>query len=124
MNRNPDRIAATGVAALHTVIIIGPVYPYRAGIAYCTTRLAEELGAGVISYKRQYPRALYPGTSDVDESLRDRTPAGARFLLDILNPVTWIRTGLLLRRERPEAVILVWWVWVWALPYLTLLAML
>ena len=26
---------------------------------------------------------------------------------------------LLLRRERPGAVILVWWVWVWGLPYLT-----
>ena len=25
------------------VAIVGPVYPYRAGIAYCTTRLAEEL---------------------------------------------------------------------------------
>ncbi|HUP62064.1 MAG TPA: glycosyltransferase [Thermoanaerobaculia bacterium] len=106
------------------VTIIGPVYPYRAGIAYCTTRLAEELGADVVSYKRQYPRALYPGTSDIDESLRDRTPEGARFLLDIVDPITWIRTALLLRRERPDAVILVWWVWVWALPYLTVLALL
>ena len=32
-------------------IIIGPVPPYRAGIAYCTMRLAEEMKAEVISYK-------------------------------------------------------------------------
>src|SRR5688572_4682098 len=109
--------------AMRTVII-GPVYPYRAGIAYCTTRLAEELKANVISFKRQYPRALYPGMSDIDESLRDRTPPGTRFLLDILNPITWLRTARLLRRERPDGVIFVWWVWVWALPYLTLMAFL
>ena len=105
-------------------IIIGPVPPYRAGIAYCTMRLAEELRAEVISYRRQYPRALYPGTSDIDESLRDKTPAGTRFLLDILNPFTWLRTAFALRRARPDAVILVWWIWVWALPYLTLIALL
>ena len=37
-------------------IIVGPVFPYRAGIAYCTTRLAEELQADVISFSRQFPR--------------------------------------------------------------------
>jgi len=38
------------------IAIVGPVFPYRAGIAYCTTRLAEELGADVVSFNRQYPR--------------------------------------------------------------------
>jgi glycosyltransferase involved in cell wall biosynthesis len=104
------------------VLIIGPVFPYRAGIAYCTTRLAQELGAEVISFKRQFPKFLYPGGDDIDQTLPRFERA--RFLLDIVNPFTWLRTALLLRRERPEAVILVWWVWVWALPYLALLAFL
>lgn len=102
-------------------VLIGPVYPYRAGIAYCTTRLAEELRCDVISFKRQFPRFLYPGGSDVDPTL-PQFPA--RFLLDIVNPFTWLRTAFTLRKESPDAVILVWWVWVWALPYLTLLALL
>lgn len=106
------------------VAIVGPVYPYRAGIAYCTTRLAEELRADAISFRRQFPKSLYPGSSDIDESLRPRTPPGARFVLDIVNPLTWLKTAMLLRRERYDAVIFVWWIWVWALPYLTLLAML
>jgi glycosyltransferase involved in cell wall biosynthesis len=100
-------------------VLIGPVYPYRAGIAYCTTRLAEELGAEVVSFHRQYPRSLYPGSSDIDPTLPRYERA--RFLLDIVNPLSWIKTARLLRREKPDAVILVWWVWVWALPYLTLL---
>ena len=103
-------------------IIIGPVPPFRGAIPYCTMRLAAQLHAEVVSFKRQFPRMFYPGKSDVDESL----PAhpGARFLLDILNPFTWIRTAFALRRARPDAVILVWWVWVWALPYRLLLALL
>src|SRR5437763_17067875 len=54
---------------LSNIAIVGPVFPYRAGIAYCTTRLAEELGADVISFKRQYPRRWYPGGDDVDPTL-------------------------------------------------------
>jgi len=104
------------------VVIVGPVPPYRAGIAYCTKRLAEELGAPVLSFKRQFPKFLYPGGDDVDATLPRFE--NARFLLDIINPWTWIRGAILLRRRKPDAVILVWWVWVWALPYLTLLALL
>ena len=110
------------------IALIGPVFPYRAGIAYCTTALASELahhaGVEVISFQRQYPKFLYPGGDDVDETLRSRTPAAARFVLDILNPMTWIRTGLRLRHTAPDAVIFVWWVWVWALPYLAIIKLL
>lgn len=113
---------------MRRVTIVGPVYPYRAGIAYCTTRLAEELARScevtIVSFRRQYPQRFYPGGSDIDESLRERTPAGAEFSLDILNPLTWLSAGWRIRRSRPDAVILVWWIWVWALPYLTILRLL
>ena len=91
------------------IAIVGPVYPYRAGIAYCTTRLAQELGADVISFKRQYPKRFYPGGDDIDPTL---PRANAEFVLDILNPLTWFRS---LRDY--DAVIFVWWIWVWAIPY-------
>lgn len=104
------------------VVIVGPVYPYRAGIAYCTTRLAEELSreheVWISSFRRQYPKRFYPGQSDLDESLRDRTPPNARFALDVLNPVSWAMEAAAIRRWKPDAVVFVWWIWVWALPYL------
>jgi glycosyltransferase involved in cell wall biosynthesis len=110
------------------IVVIGPVYPYRAGIAYCTTALAAELAKShdvrIVSFSRQYPKRFYPGGDDVDETLRARTPAGAKFVLDILNPLTWLRVALLLRRARPRAVIVVWWIWVWALPYRVVLSLL
>ena len=103
------------------VVVVGPVFPYRAGIAYCTTRLADELAkscdVSILSFRRQYPKRFYPGGDDVDETLRERTPEDAEFLLDIVQPWTWFRAAMRLRREAPDAVILVWWIWIWALPY-------
>ena len=94
------------------VAIVGPVHPFRAGIAYCTTRLAEELHADVISFKRLYPKRFYPGGDDIDPTL---PRADAAFMLDILNPLTWLRARRTLRSY--DAVIFVWWIWVWAIPY-------
>ncbi len=106
------------------IAIVGPVYPYRAGIAYCTTALAEELRkeheVWISSFRRQYPKRWYPGGDDVDSTLRDRTPAEARFALDVLNPVSWAMEATAIRRWKPDAVIFVWWIWVWALPYLVM----
>lgn len=106
------------------VSIVGPVYPYRGAIAYCTQRLAAELSGtsavDLISFSRQYPARFYPGQSDIDPTIRDLAPAGARYALDVLNPFTWLREGFRLRREKPDVVVICWWIWVWALPYLTI----
>jgi glycosyltransferase involved in cell wall biosynthesis len=106
------------------VALVGPVYPFRAGIAYCTTRLAEELRKGgddvdVISFSRQFPKRFYPGGDDVDPTL---PVAPGERLLDVLNPLTWIRAGW--RMRKADAVVFVWWIWVWALPYRLMMAML
>ena len=110
------------------VAIVGPVFPYRAGIAYCTTRLAEELSAhadiALFSFKRQFPKLFYPGGDDVDPTLIERTPAAARFELDVVNPFTWFREGRKLASERPDVVIFVWWIWIWAIPYLVIRSLL
>jgi glycosyltransferase involved in cell wall biosynthesis len=101
------------------VAIVGPVFPFRAGIAYCTTRLAQELKADVISFRRQFPRRFYPGGDDIDPTL---PRFEAAVILDILNPLTWLRAGWRLRKY--DAVIFVWWVWVWAIPYQLMMALL
>lgn len=53
------------------IVLLGPVHPYRGGIAHFTQNLAENLlqnGYDVltISYRKQYPKRLYPGKSDKD----------------------------------------------------------
>jgi len=101
------------------IALVGPVFPFRAGIAYCTTRLAEELGADVVSFSRQFPKRFYPGGDDIDPTL---PRAKADFIIDVMNPLTWLRAGWRLRRY--DAVIFVWWVWLFAPAYLTMIALL
>ncbi|MBV8544962.1 MAG: glycosyltransferase [Acidobacteria bacterium] len=104
---------------MEKVAIVGPVFPFRAGIAYCTTRLAEELGADVVSFSRQFPKRFYPGGDDIDPTL---PRAKGDFIIDVMNPLTWLRAGWRLRGY--DAVIFVWWVWLFAPAYLTMMALL
>ena len=97
--------------------MLGPVYPYRGGIAYFTTLLAKKLiEAGhevrVVSFKKQYPAWLYPGESDQDPS-PGREKVAADYLLTPLNPLTWHRTVRALVKFQPQQVIIPWWVTIW-----------
>jgi len=95
------------------IALIGPVYPYRGGIAHHTTLLAQHLSERhdiqLISFNRLYPRWLFPGRSDRDPS-RFPLHADAEYLLDPLNPLTWWRVGQHVRQFQPELLILPWWV--------------
>ena len=97
--------------------LLGPVYPYRGGIAHFTTLLAKKLIEGghevqVISFKKQYPAWLYPGASDKDHSL-GREKVNADYLLTPLNPLAWRRTVNAILNFQPQGVILPWWVTFW-----------
>jgi glycosyltransferase involved in cell wall biosynthesis len=98
-------------------VLIGPTYPYRGGIAHYTTLLYQHLSAvhetKLYSFKRQYPAFLFPGKTDKDPS-GSPLQVPCEYLLDPLNPLTWVDVFRRIRRERPDAVILQWWVPYWA----------
>jgi len=103
------------------MVIIGPVYPYRGGISHHTTFLAENLRkAGVevhiLSFKRQYPLWLYPGSSDKDTSILP-LKIDAKFLLDPFNPLSWIKTLSEIKNLKPNLVIFQWWTTFWVIAY-------
>lgn len=95
------------------ITIIGPTYPYRGGISQHTTLLCHYLRrlfrVHFISFKRQYPALLFPGKSDKDPS-RDADREKCDYRLDSMNPVTWINTAGIIRSNRPDLLIIVWWV--------------
>jgi hypothetical protein len=68
------------------IIIIGPVYPYKGGIAHYTSLLFKSLNSKyevkLISYKRQYPGFLYPGSIQKDYQNKAFQVANAEYLLD------------------------------------------
>ena len=106
------------------IALIGPVYPYRGGIAQYTARLAQVLSARhdveIFSFKRQYPSWLYPGRSDKDPS-RKAPDIKATYSIDSLNPLTWLRTAGKIRNCHPNMLIIEWWVTFWA-PAFSLIA--
>ena len=99
-------------------VLVGPVYPYRGGIAHYTTMLAQTLAkrgsqCHVVSFRRQYPRWLYPGKSDRDPSQKPLR-VNAEYLLDPLYPWTWWQTARKIAEWKPDVVIFQWWTTFWA----------
>jgi glycosyltransferase involved in cell wall biosynthesis len=93
--------------------LIGPLLPYRGGIAQHTTMLRRTLSQKsdllTISFKRLYPKWLYPGKNDIDEKLKGYQEPGVSYVLDSLNPLTWIQTCGSLTDHSARAVIIPWW---------------
>ena len=107
------------------ITLIGPVYPYRGGIAHYNASLAQALAVAghtvrVISFRRQYPSRLYPGESDKDPSAEPLS-FPAEYILDPLYPWTWLHAASRIRRDHSNLAVFHWWTTFWA-PAFTSLA--
>lgn len=94
------------------IVIVGPVYPYRGGIAHYTALLARTLAERhqvlVVSFQHLYPAWLYPGDSDKDPSQQPLS-VDAEFLLSSLSPLSWWQVARHIKQFRPDAVAFQWW---------------
>ena len=95
------------------IAIVGPTYPYRGGIAYHTTEMVKQfrkMGHEVlfVSFTRQYPQILFPGKDDRDPT-NDAPRTETQYLLDSINPFSWIKTANRIAEFNPEILILPWW---------------
>lgn len=95
------------------IAMIGPVHPYKGGIAHYTDLLCRALREDgnevqLYSFKFQYPKLLYKkpqkdmkssgfGTNDAD------------FCIHTLNPFNWIKVAGRIKKQKPELIILQWW---------------
>lgn len=96
------------------IALIGPVFPYRGGIAHHTNKMLEVLRrrgheVDAITFSRQYPRFLFPGkTQEEPQAGSDVTWEGER-LIDSLNPWSWWRTGRKLRERGYDTYLFQYW---------------
>jgi glycosyltransferase involved in cell wall biosynthesis len=94
------------------IIIAGPAYPLRGGIAHYTALLAEVLRSRheveTITFKRQYPSILFPGKTQQETGEGPHPPPSPQ-LIDSINPFNWIAVGREIRRRRPDLLILRFW---------------
>ncbi|GJL95338.1 MAG: glycosyl transferase [Hyphococcus sp.] len=95
--------------------IIGPVEPFRGGIAKHTTQLARSLNAmpnidlRVVSFSQLYPSWLYPGESDLDNSSQRPGDLTIDYMLHALNPISWRRVAHDLNNWGVEEIIIPAW---------------
>ncbi len=99
---------------LKSVVILGPAYPFRGGLATVNQSLArsfihEGIDCRIFTFTTQYPSLLFPGTTQFSS---DPAPEGVDITREVssINPLTWIRTGRKIRRARPDAVVVRYWI--------------
>lgn len=106
------------------MLLVGPTHPFRGGIAHHTTLLHRALSrrheTTFVSFRRQYIAWMYPGASDRDDSEAPLAAEGVRHELDVLRPLGFVALGR--RAAAYDAVLMPWWVAVWAPWYALFLA--
>jgi len=95
------------------IVIIGPAYPLRGGLASLNQRLAEVMQADgyevyIYTFSLQYPNFLFPGKTQYSE---DPPPKNLNIKVKInsINPFNWIKVGREINRLKPDRVICRFW---------------
>ena len=95
------------------VIIIGPAFPFRGGIANFNNALAQEYydrGDEVIlySFTLQYPGFLFPGTTQYESGEAPKN-LNIKTLINSVNPFNWINVARKINAEKPDYVVVRYW---------------
>lgn len=94
-------------------MLVSPAHPLRGGIAASSERLAQALLAMghevlIYSFSLQYPAFLFPGKTQFTDD-----PAPADLLiktrLNAVNPLNWLLVGRSIALEKPDQVIVRFW---------------
>ncbi|MDP4214343.1 MAG: glycosyltransferase [Bacteroidota bacterium] len=95
------------------VIIIGPAWPLRGGLAtfdqrLCRAFLEEGHSCSIYSFSLQYPGFLFPGTTQYST---DPAPGGIEIhtAVNSINPVNWLLTGNRLKQEVADMIVVRYW---------------
>lgn len=105
------------------VALVGPVPPWRSGIADQTSRLARAMRAlgvepRVFTFRRMYPGFLYPGKREEDffegedgteKERQSEVAFTSRAILDGLNPLSFYSSSREILSSGASLVVIPWW---------------
>lgn len=96
------------------VVIIGSAWPLRGGLSAFNERIARQYlkhGDEVViySFSLQYPGILFPGKTQYSS---EPAPAGLdiKVKINTVNPISWFKVGNEIRKQKPELVIIKFWI--------------
>jgi len=97
-----------------SIVIIGPGWPLRGGLSAFDEQLVrtftdKNIKARIETFSLQYPSFLFPGTS---QYTNEPAPKDVNIHAGInsINPFNWLRIGFKLRKEKPDLIIVRYWI--------------
>lgn len=96
------------------VIIIGPAHPLRGGLATFNQRLAKEFidsgnECSIYSFSLQYPSFLFPGKTQYSDEPAPQN-LNINTVINSINPFNWLKIGNRLKIEKPDMIIVRFWI--------------
>lgn len=95
------------------VVIIGPAYPLRGGLAtfdqrLCRAFMDEGHQCMIYSFSLQYPGFLFPGTTQYSS---DPPPLGLEIYpaINSVNPLNWLMIGNQIKKISPDLIVVRYW---------------
>jgi D-inositol-3-phosphate glycosyltransferase len=95
------------------VIIVGPAFPLRGGIAnfneaFCRALNAAGIDAKIISFSLQYPGFLFPGKTQYDTG-KGPQDIVIETKINSVNPFNWLKVARQIKQEKPDYVVFRYW---------------
>jgi glycosyltransferase involved in cell wall biosynthesis len=99
------------------IALVGPIHPYRGGIAQYTGELAKAFSkyvdTRVYSFSKLYPGFLYPGKSDKVVAIDEVKSKNTDYSISVYSPRSWSKTASRIHKDGYDVAIIVWWTFFW-----------
>ncbi len=97
---------------LKKIVMIGPVYPYKGGIAHYTGLMCKALrkkyDVTMVSFQMQYPKFLYKKEQKDYDNPQFEVPE-TKYWIHTANPFNIVKASKWILKEKPDLVIFPWW---------------
>ena len=98
---------------MSSIIIIGPAYPLRGGLATYNERLAKAFTdqghiTEIFTFSLQYPSFLFPGTSQYSEEPAPQD-LNIKVCINSIHPFNWLKVGLEIKKGKPDLIVVRYW---------------
>jgi glycosyltransferase involved in cell wall biosynthesis len=95
------------------IYILGPAFPFRGGISAFSNRLAQQFQSeghdvNVLTFTLQYPKILFPGKTQFSDGEPPKDLKIER-CVNSINPLNWLKVGRKIRNEKPDLLIIAYW---------------
>ncbi|MDR0437280.1 MAG: glycosyltransferase [Bacteroidales bacterium] len=96
------------------IYILGSAFPFRGGLSAFNERLAKQFQdegheVKILTFSLQYPKILFPGKTQYSSGETPKSLTIER-CVNSINPLNWLKIGRRIRKEKPDLLIIKYWI--------------